>query len=46
MDIAIGPGLTAGAIVLLSLILMGGNLGMFADSHAFIVIFGRSFAAP
>jgi len=45
MDIATGIGLVAGAIVLVSLILMGGNLGMFADSHAFIVIFGGSFAA-
>ena len=40
MDIATGLGLIAGAIVLVALILMGGNLGMFLDSHAFIVIFG------
>jgi chemotaxis protein MotA len=45
MDIATGLGLLAGAIVLVSLILMGGELGMFLDSHAFIVIFGGSFAA-
>src|SRR6201988_198184 len=45
MDIATGLGLLAGGIVLVSLILMGGNLGMFADSHAFIVIFGVSFSA-
>src|SRR5262245_4984862 len=45
MDIATGLGLIAGGIVLVSLILMGGNLGMFADSHAFIVIFGGSFSA-
>src|SRR5262245_6790104 len=45
MDIATGLGLLAGAIVLVSLILMGGDLWMFADSHAFIVIFGGSFAA-
>jgi chemotaxis protein MotA len=45
MDIATGLGLIAGAIVLVALILMGGNLGMFLDSHAFIVIFGGSFAA-
>ena len=34
MDIATGLGLLAGGIVLVSLILMGGNLGMFADAHA------------
>ena len=45
MDIATGLGLIAGGIVLVSLILMGGDLRMFADSHAFIVIFGGSFAA-
>jgi chemotaxis protein MotA len=45
MDIATGLGLLAGAIVLVSLILMGGDLRMFADAHAFIVIFGGSFAA-
>jgi chemotaxis protein MotA len=45
MDISTGLGLLAGAIVLATLILMGGDLGMFADSHAFIVIFGGSAAA-
>jgi len=45
MDIATGLGLIAGAIVLVALILMGGDLRMFLDSHAFIVIFGGSFAA-
>jgi chemotaxis protein MotA len=45
MDIATGLGLLAGAAVLLSLILMGGDIRMFVDSHAFIVIFGGSFAA-
>jgi chemotaxis protein MotA len=45
MDIATGLGLLAGAVVLVSLILMGGDLRMFADSHAAIVIFGGSFAA-
>src|SRR5712675_3630068 len=45
MDIATGLCLLAGGIVLVSLILMGGNLGMFADAHAFIVIFGGSFSA-
>jgi chemotaxis protein MotA len=45
MDIATGLGLLAGAVVLVSLIMMGGDLRMFADSHAAIVIFGGSFAA-
>jgi chemotaxis protein MotA len=45
MDIATSLGLAAGALVLASLILMGGDLRMFADSHAFIIIFGGSFAA-
>jgi chemotaxis protein MotA len=45
MDIATGLGLLAGAAVLLTLILMGGDIRMFVDSHAFIVIFGGSFAA-
>jgi len=37
--------LLAGGIVLVSLILMGGELSMFADAHAAIVIFGGSFSA-
>src|SRR5919109_214759 len=45
MDIATGLGLIAGGIVLVTLILMGGELGMFLDVHAAIVIFGGSFAA-
>src|SRR5215472_10277247 len=45
MDIATGLGLLAGAGVLATLILMGGDLRMFVDTHAFIVIFGGSFAA-
>jgi chemotaxis protein MotA len=45
MDISTGLGLLAGALVVASLILMGGDLRMFADYHAFIVIFGGSFAA-
>src|SRR5438876_7207872 len=45
MDIATSLGLVAGAIVLSTLIMMGGDLRMFADSHAAIVIFGGSFAA-
>ena len=45
MDIATGIGLLAGAIVLCTLILLGGDLRMFVDLHAFIVIFGGSFSA-
>ncbi len=45
MDIATGLGLFAGGVVLVALILMGGDLAMFADSHAAIVIFGGSIAA-
>ncbi|HWL06638.1 MAG TPA: MotA/TolQ/ExbB proton channel family protein [Xanthobacteraceae bacterium] len=45
MDIATGLGFLAGMGVISALILMGGNLGMFADSHAFIAIFGGAFAA-
>ncbi|MBM3529258.1 MAG: flagellar motor protein PomA [Alphaproteobacteria bacterium] len=45
MDISTAIGLVFGGIVLVSLILMGGELGMFLDSHAFIVIFGGATAA-
>src|SRR5260370_27244972 len=45
MDIATTLGLMAGAGVLATLILMGGDLRMFMDAHAFIVIFGGAFAA-
>lgn len=45
MDIATGLGLISGVIVLCVLILMGGELSMFVDVHAFIVIFGGAFAA-
>src|SRR5580693_5686697 len=45
MDISTGLGLLAGAVVLCTLILMGGDLRMFLDAHAAIVIFGGSFAA-
>ena len=45
MDIATGLGLLAGVIVIVTLILMGGDIGMFYDSHAIIIIFGGSFAA-
>jgi len=45
MDIATGLGLLAGAVVLVTLIMMGGDLRMFLDAHAAIVIFGGAFAA-
>jgi len=45
MDLSTGLGLAFGGVVLVTLILMGGELGMFLDSHAFIVIFGGSTAA-
>ncbi|MBX6425228.1 MAG: MotA/TolQ/ExbB proton channel family protein [Variibacter sp.] len=45
MDIATALGLLAGAAVVVTLILMGGDLRMFYDIHAIIVIFGGSFAA-
>jgi chemotaxis protein MotA len=45
MDIATGLGLLAGVVVLCTLIMMGGSLGMFLDAHAAIVIFGGAFAA-
>ena len=45
MDIATGLGLLAGVGVVCTVILMGGDLGMFVSEHAIIVIFGGSFAA-
>ena len=45
MDIATLLGLIAGAIVMCTLILMGGDFRMFYDIHAVIIIFGGSFAA-
>src|SRR3984893_19261357 len=45
MDIATGLGLLAGTTVVLTLMLMGGDLRMFYSDHAVIVIFGGSFAA-
>ena len=38
MDISTGLGLVFGGIVLVALIMMGGDLRMFLDMHAFIVI--------
>jgi len=45
MDISTGLGLAFGGVVLVALILMGGDLRMFLDLHAFIVIFGGATAA-
>ena len=45
MDIATSLGILGGMIVMAALILMGGDLRMFVDYHAAIVIFGGSFAA-
>jgi chemotaxis protein MotA len=45
MDLSTGLGLAFGGVVLVTLILMGGDLGMFLDIHAFIVIFGGATAA-
>ncbi len=45
MDITTGLGLIAGVITIMTLILMGGDLRMFYDMHAIIIIFGGSFSA-
>ncbi len=45
MDIATGIGLAAGAVVVITLILMGGDFRMFYDIHAVIIIFGGSISA-
>jgi chemotaxis protein MotA len=45
MDITTGIGLLVGTIVIVTLILMGGDLRMFYDLHAIIIIFGGSFSA-
>ena len=45
MDIMTGAGLVAGIIVIATLMLLGGDLGMFVSDHAIIIIFGGSFAA-
>ncbi|HJP68429.1 MAG TPA: MotA/TolQ/ExbB proton channel family protein [Sphingomicrobium sp.] len=45
MDISTGIGLAAGAAVVCTLILLGGDFRMFYDMHAIIVIFGGSTAA-
>jgi chemotaxis protein MotA len=45
MDITTGLGLLAGGAVVVTLILMGGDLRMFYDAHAIIIIFGGSISA-
>ncbi|KQZ01381.1 flagellar motor protein PomA [Pseudolabrys sp. Root1462] len=45
MDIATSLGLAAGVGVISLVILMGGDLGMFVNEHAAILIFGGSTAA-
>jgi chemotaxis protein MotA len=45
MDIATGLGLLAGAVVVCTMMLLGGDLHMFVSEHAMIIIFGGSFAA-
>src|SRR3984957_9494484 len=45
MDIATSLGLVAGATVVVTLMLMGGDLRMFVSDHAVIIIFGGSFSA-
>jgi chemotaxis protein MotA len=45
MDLTTALGLAAGTAVVVTLILMGGDLRTFYDFHAIIVIFGGSFAA-
>jgi len=45
MDLSTGLGLAFGGAVLVTLIMMGGDLRMFVDLHAFIVIFGGATAA-
>src|ERR1700731_1642879 len=45
MDIATGLGLVAGATVVATLMLMGGDLRMFVSDHAVIILFGGSFSA-
>jgi chemotaxis protein MotA len=45
MDISATLGLLAGAVVVLTMIFMGGNLRMFVSYYAIIIIFDGSFAA-
>jgi len=45
MDITTSVGLVAGSIVIVMLILTGGDLHMFISEHAMIIIFGGSISA-
>ena len=45
MDIATSLGLFGGVVVVSTVILMGGNFGMYFSDHAVIIIFGGSFSA-
>jgi chemotaxis protein MotA len=45
MDIMTGVGLVAGVIVIATLMLLGGDMGMFFSDHAVIIIFGGSISA-
>ena len=45
MDIATGLGLLGGVVVVSTVILMGGNFGMYFSDHAIIIIFGGAFSA-
>jgi len=45
MDISTGLGLLAGAIVVVTMMLMGGGLEMFVSEHAIIIIFGGALSA-
>jgi chemotaxis protein MotA len=45
MDIATSLGLFAGAVVVMTMMLMGGDLRSFVSDHAIIIIFGGSFSA-
>ena len=45
MDITTSIGLVAGTIVVVTMVLMGGDLHMFISEHAMIIIFGGSISA-
>ena len=45
MDIATAIGLVAGVVVVATMMLLGGDVGMFISEHAIIIIFGGSIAA-
>src|ERR1700761_9598334 len=45
MDIMTGIGLACGILVIATMMLLGGDLGLFVSEHAVIIIFGGSIAA-